>query len=109
MFDEGTFVDANYSVDVSKCIIICTTNYRTEEEAEKYLGTPIYSRFSKVIIFNPISVDDKLKIARKCYAGLMEQIDGEDKKLIENILFWRFSKKLLKTVHIPICVCCGMI
>lgn len=84
MFDEGIFVDANYSVDVSKCIIICTTNYRTEEDAEKYLGTPIYSRFSKVVIFNPISVDDKLKIAEKCYASLMEHVDTEDKKLIEN-------------------------
>ena len=83
MFDEGTFVDANYSVDVSKCIIICTTNYRTEEEAEKYLGTPIYSRFSKVIIFNPISIDNKLRIARKCYARLMEQINTEDKELIK--------------------------
>lgn len=97
MFDEGTFVDANYSVDVSKCIIICTTNYRTEEEAEKYLGTPIYSRFSKVIIFKPINVEDKLKIARKCYSDLIEHLDGEDKSLIENnsvlTLFERFIKE----------------
>lgn len=82
MFDEGIFVDANYRVDVSKCIIICTTNYRTEEEAEKHLGTPIYSRFSKVIIFNPISIDDKLKIANKCYLSLMEQLDNNDRDLI---------------------------
>lgn len=101
MFDEGTFVDANYSVDVSKCIIICTTNYRTEEEAEKHLGTPIYSRFSKVIIFNPISVDDKLKIARKCYGGLMEQIDGEDKKLIENNSVLTFFEKVIKDGAYP--------
>jgi ATP-dependent Clp protease ATP-binding subunit ClpA len=97
MFDEGTFVDANYSVDVSKCIIICTTNYRTEEEAEKYLGTPIYSRFSKVIIFTPISVEDKLKIAKKCYTSIMDQIDGEDQALIANNsvleLFERFIKE----------------
>lgn len=97
MFDEGTFVDANYSVDVSKCIIICTTNYRTEEEAEKYLGTPIYSRFSKVIVFMSINVEDKLKIARKCYADLMEHLDGEDKSLVENnsvlTLFERFIKE----------------
>lgn len=97
MFDEGTFVDANYSVDVSKCIIICTTNYRTEEEAEKYLGTPIYSRFSKVIIFNPISVEDKLKIARKCYASIMDQIDNEDRTLISKNsvleLFEQFIKE----------------
>ena len=34
--------------------------------------------------FNPISVGDKLKIARKCYASLMAHVDTEDKKLIEN-------------------------
>ena len=84
MFDEGIFVDANYSVDVSKCIIICTTNYRTEDEAEKNLGTPIYSRFSKVIIFKPISIDNKLIIAKKCYLSLLEQFDKEDKQLLEN-------------------------
>lgn len=100
MFDEGTFVDANYSVDVSKCIFICTTNYRTEEEAEKYLGTPIYSRFSKVVIFNPISVDDKIKIARKCYTGLMSQVDGEDKKLIENnSILQLFEKAITKGAY----------
>ena len=101
MFDEGTFVDANYSVDVSKCIIICTTNYRTEEEAEKYLGTPIYSRFSKVITFNPISVDDKLTIARKCYKGLMAQVDAEDKGLIENNTVLTFFERVIKQGAYP--------
>ena len=95
MFDEGIFVDANYSVDVSKCIIICTTNYRTEEDAEKYLGTPIYSRFSKVVIFNPINVDDKLKIAEKCYTSLMEHVDTEDKKLIENNSVLKLFEKVI--------------
>ena len=93
MFDEGVFVDANYSVDVSKCIIICTTNYRTEEEAEKYLGTPIYSRFSKVVIFKPISIENKLKIARTCYEKLLEQINEDDKELIkENTILSVFEK-----------------
>ena len=48
------------------------------------MGTPIYSRFSKIVIFNPISIEDKLKIARKCYTGLMAQVDVEDNSLIEN-------------------------
>ncbi|MFR6272584.1 AAA family ATPase [Blautia sp.] len=82
MFDEGLFVDSNYSVDVSKCIIICTTNYQTAEEAEKNLGTPIFSRFSKVIRFLPISVEDKLIIAKKSYDSLMLQLDAEDKELV---------------------------
>lgn len=101
MFDEGAFVDANYSVDVSKCIIICTTNYRTEEEAEKYLGTPIYSRFSKVIIFNPISVEDKLKIARRCYSGIMDKLDGEDKTLIENNAVLEHFERFIKDGFYP--------
>lgn len=101
MFDEGAFVDANYSVDVSKCIIICTTNYRTEEEAEKYLGTPIYSRFSKVIIFNPISVEDKLKIARRCYAGTMDKLDGEDRLLIESNAVLEFFERVIKDGAYP--------
>lgn len=82
MFDEGVFVDSNYSVDVSKCIIICTTNYRTDEEAERKLGTPIFSRFSKVIHFQPISVEDKLIIARKSYDSLLLQLDEEDLELV---------------------------
>ena len=82
MFDEGVFVDANYSVDVSKCIIICTTNYQTVEEAEKNLGTPIFSRFSKVIRFLPISVEDKLIIAKKSYDSLLLQLDADDKELV---------------------------
>ncbi|RKJ74895.1 ATP-dependent Clp protease ATP-binding subunit [Butyricicoccus sp. 1XD8-22] len=101
MFDEGTFVDTNYSVDVSKCIIICTTNYRTEEEAEKYLGTPIYSRFSKVVIFNPISTEDKLKIARKCYTGLMAQVDAEDISLIENNSVLELFESVIKKGAYP--------
>ncbi len=101
MFDEGVFVDANYSVDISKCIIICTTNYRTEEEAEKYLGTPIYSRFSKVVIFNPISIDDKLTIARKCYDSLMERVDAEDKAFIENNSVLELFERVIKEGAYP--------
>lgn len=101
MFDEGVFVDANYSVDISKCIIICTTNYRTEEEAEKYLGTPIYSRFSKVVIFNPISIDDKLTIARKCYDSLMERVDTEDKAFIENNSVLELFERVIKEGAYP--------
>lgn len=101
MFDEGVFVDANYSVDVSKCIIICTTNYRTEEEAEKHLGTPIYSRFSKVVVFNPISVDDKLKIAKRCYLGIMKQVTAEDKELIENNTVLSTFERVIKEGAYP--------
>lgn len=96
MFDEGIYVDANYTVDVSKCIIICTTNYMSVKEAETKLGTPIYSRFSKVIIFNPISIEDRLKIAKICYENLMNQVDDEDKNYInDNSVLSSFEKSIV--------------
>lgn len=101
MFDEGIFIDANYSVDISKCIIICTTNYRTEEEAERYLGTPIYSRFSKVIIFNPIGVDDKLDIARKWCEILISEINTEDQSLVKEDTVLRLFEKAIKEGAYP--------
>ncbi len=84
MFDEGTFVDKNYTVNVEKCIIICTSNYITEEDAEKHLGAPIYSRFSKVIKFKPISTEDKIKIAELNYDALFKELTTEDQALIKN-------------------------
>lgn len=101
MFDEGVFVDSNYSVDVSQCIIICTTNYRTVEEAEKNLGTPIYSRFSKVVIFKPISIEDKLTIASNRYAEVIDNLDDEDKALIESNGVLLFFEKAIREGSYP--------
>ena len=84
MFDEGIFVDNNYEVDVRGCVIICTSNFKTEQEAEKILGSPIYSRFTKVITFNPISIENKIKIAEMNYRTLFAELSEEDQQLIEN-------------------------
>lgn len=84
MFDEGVFVDKNYTVNVEKCIIICTSNYSSEEDAEKYLGSPIYSRFSKVIKFSSISIEDRIKIAILNYGSLYSELSVKDQKLISN-------------------------
>jgi len=84
MFDEGIFVDKNYSVDVEKCIIICTSNFNSAEEAEKYLGAPVFSRFSKVIKFEDLSIDDKIKIAQMNYEKFFNQLSEEDQGLIKD-------------------------
>ena len=84
MFDEGIFVDANYIVDVKKCIIICTTNFHDEYEAEQYLGSAIFSRFSKVIRFKKISIDGRMRIASKVYGEVLAQLTPEDRKILPN-------------------------
>ena len=95
MFDEGEFIDSNYSVDVSRCIIICTTNYMSEEEAEEKLGSPVYSRFSKVVKFSSISIADKMKIAANCYKTIFQKLDKDDQELIaDNPVLSIFTTKI---------------
>ena len=95
MFDEGVFVDKNYTVNVEKCVVICTSNYSSEEDAEKYLGSPIYSRFSKVIKFRAISIEDKIKIATLNYNSLYSKLTKEDQDLIcDNHVLHFYIKKI---------------
>ena len=82
MFDEGVFVDKNYRVDVSDCIIICTSNYLTEEEAERNLGSAIYSRFTKIIRFEQISPDNRIRIANEAFLNTMESLDEEERNMV---------------------------
>ena len=51
LFDEGEFIDRNYHVNVSRAVIICTSNYASKNDAREELGDPIYSRFDAVITF----------------------------------------------------------
>lgn len=97
MFDEGKFVDSNYEVDLERCIIICTSNFQNEEDAEKYLGTPIYSRFSKVITFDEISIDNKIIIAQKSYDSLFNNLMEEDRILIQDNKILPFFEEHIKT------------
>lgn len=101
MFDEGLFVDRNYKVDVSRCIIICTSNYKSEKDAEKNLGTPIYSRFSKVIKFRPISIDDKIRIAQKVYSSLFQSLKVEDQNLISTNAVLQFYETAIQEGKYP--------
>lgn len=65
LFDEGIFVDRNYTVNIKKSIIICTSNYSSEEAVRAKLGDPIYSRFDACIGFKNLSPDVKELIVEK--------------------------------------------
>ncbi len=72
LFDEGVFVDSNYTVNLKNSIIICTSNYPSEESARAKLGDPIYSRFDACIGFKELSSDVKKFIVETV---VMEEID----------------------------------
>ncbi|URZ05953.1 AAA family ATPase [Clostridium felsineum] len=62
LFDEGVFQDKNYKLELYNTIIICTSNYHSEDEMKKYLGDAIFYRFDKVIEFQKLSLESLNKI-----------------------------------------------
>ena len=59
LFDEGVFVDKNYSVDMTNTLIVCTSNYSSPQEIKKHLGEPLSSRFSAFIKYTPLDQEAK--------------------------------------------------
>lgn len=83
LFDEGIFEDKNYCVEVKKAIIICTSNYNSEDEVRRKLGDPIFSRFDAVIKFAPLSAGALVQIVKNEYATQCSELTAEEKTLVE--------------------------
>lgn len=64
LFDEGIYEDQNYYLTLNKSIIICTSNYTDLKDIEDNLGSAIYNRFDKIIHFNDLSVEAKIRIGQ---------------------------------------------
>lgn len=88
IFDEGIFEDKNYVVNLKNSIIICTSNYKSEDEIRKHLGDPIFFRFQKFIKFQELSNDSKLLILDKLFESKYTTLSQKEKSWInkENIM-----------------------
>jgi ATP-dependent Clp protease ATP-binding subunit ClpA len=58
LFDGGVFEDKNYTVQLGPSLIVCTSNYRSENEIREALGDALYSRFDALIRFEPLSQEE---------------------------------------------------
>ena len=79
-FDEGIYEDQNYYLTLKKSIIICTSNYTDLKDIEENLGSAIYNRFDKIIHFEDLSVESKIRIG---------QMHSKNMKQISNIVWTR--------------------
>lgn len=88
LFDEGIYEDQNYHLTLKKSIIICTSNYTDLKDIEKNLGSAIYNRFDKIIKFNDLSTDSKIKIGQiafeKFERSFSNHLDDATKQRLEN-------------------------
>ncbi len=67
LFDEGIYEDQNYYLTLKKSIIICTSNYTDLKDIEENLGNAIYNRFDKIIHFEDLSVESKIRIGQMAF------------------------------------------
>lgn len=84
LFDEGTFTDRNYKVNMKRSIIICTSNYGSDQQIKKHLGEAIYSRFDNLIEFGQLGEVDKIAIINMKVNQKLDLYSTKDRSLINS-------------------------
>lgn len=82
LFDEGIFVDTNYTVNMAGSIFLCTSNFATEHEAMRALGPAMFSRIDSCIEYGELPDFAKIKILSSHYESILSRIDDEDAKAV---------------------------
>jgi ATP-dependent Clp protease ATP-binding subunit ClpA len=82
LFDEGVLEDKHYRVNVGPTLIICTSNYKSEQEVREKLGEPIYSRFDALIEFGRLSASDLQLILKKTISEVVHSLSTADQKTL---------------------------
>ena len=85
LFDEGIYHDKNYYAEVSRAIIICTSNYESADEAQMKLGPPLFSRFDAVIPFDMLSDEANRIIITNEYAALLASYTPHEQEIINRL------------------------
>ncbi|MBT9605936.1 AAA family ATPase [Microbacterium sp.] len=83
VFDEGFFEDKNYRVNLGPALIICTSNYASEDEIRNALGDALYSRFDALIPFEQLSTDEIKQVIDRLVDGRIEALSPEELKLLD--------------------------
>lgn len=83
LFDGGTFEDKNYHVEVGPSLIICTSNYGTEDEIRRTLGDALYSRFDALIHFKPLTKTEIRKVIDRLVDDRYCKLEPDEQKRLE--------------------------
>ncbi len=85
LFDEGIFVDKNYCVDMKNTVIICTSNFISEEEARGVLGAPLFARFSATISFDTLAPEAMITIMEREYFSYLKNLNKDEVSILSNM------------------------
>lgn len=85
LFDGGVFEDKNYRVEVGPSLIICTSNYATENDINKALGEPLASRFDAMIQFKPLTKDQIRRVIDRLVDHNFNKMTETEQKKVDAI------------------------
>jgi len=90
LFDEGRYIDTNYDVDMRGSLFLLTTNFKSERDAHRAMGSAMFSRISACVSFSDLSDENKATIATRHYQRVVDRLDDEDRSVIEgsDMLSW---------------------
>lgn len=83
LFDGGVFEDKNYSVEVGPALIICTSNYGTEDEIRQALGDALYSRFDALIQFKPLVRDEIRQVIDRLVDSRYGKLEADERARLD--------------------------
>lgn len=85
LFDEGKYVDENFSVDMRNSIIICTSNFTSRKQMKNAISPALYSRFDAVIPFVDFTPVEKIEVSNRIVDSYLKsgKIQSQYIKLID--------------------------
>jgi ATP-dependent Clp protease ATP-binding subunit ClpA len=83
LFDDGVFEDKNYRVDVGPALIICTSNYTSEDEVRRSVGDALYSRFDSVVEYKSLDKDDLVSAIDRIADARFETLAPDERACLD--------------------------
>lgn len=83
VFDEGVFEDRNYQLELGPALIICTSNYGSENQIRQTLGDALYSRFDALIRYEELKPDQIVQIIDRLFDRRVAQLSSEERKQLD--------------------------
>ncbi|AKK04286.1 AAA family ATPase [Corynebacterium epidermidicanis] len=83
LFDEGSFRDRNYEIELKSGVIICTANFQTLDEIKSGLGDPIYSRFDRFIKFDHLNKQQIVEVVDRIISDAYQKLSVAEREVVD--------------------------
>lgn len=83
LFDEGVFVDRNYHVELGPALIICTSNYESEDHIRRALGDALFSRFDALIRYEALTPEEIRTIIDKLVDARLDKLSDAELAVLD--------------------------